>query len=161
MKKLYLETSIISYLTARPPRDIIGAARQQITIDWWEQRRKDFDLYVSSIVEDEAAKGDLDAAARRLDVIRKIPRLSVSKEANIFAKRLIEQSALPETAIDDALHIAIASVHRIDYLLTWNCRHIDNAQTKPLMRYLCIEAGLSFPEICTPEELMEDIHNVG
>lgn len=158
MKKVYLETSIISYLTARQPRDIVGVARQQITIDWWEQRRKAFDIYVSSIVEDEAARGDLDAAARRLALIREIPRLSVLKEAIIFAKTLIKQSALPENAIDDALHIAIASVHGIDYLLTWNCRHIDNAQTKPLMRYLCIEAGLPFPEICTPEELMEDIY---
>lgn len=154
MKTVYVETSIISYLTARTPRDIIGAARQQLTFDWWEEERSGFDLYVSSVVEDEASRGDRSAAARRLAVAERLPRLPVTDEVKGFARQLLERNAVPAKALDDALHISLAAVHGMDYLLTWNCRHIDNAQTKPLVRYLCAEAGLPFPEICTPEELM-------
>jgi hypothetical protein len=159
MKTVYVETSIISYLTARPARDIVAAARQQLTIDWWEGRRTAFDLYVSSVVEDEASRGDPDAAARRLAEIKSLPRLSITEEVSEFARLLIRRNVLPENALDDALHIALAAVHGTDYLLTWNCRHIDNAQTKPLIRYLCLDAGLPYPEICTPEELMGDVQN--
>jgi len=156
-KTVYVETSIISYLTARPPREIIGAARQQLTVDWWEGNRPGFDLYVSSVVEDEASKGDSEAASRRLLEIAALPRLLITTEVSAFAEELTLRKAVPARALDDALHIALAAVHGMDYLLTWNCRHIDNAQTKPLIRSLCAEAGLPFPEICTPEELMGDV----
>jgi hypothetical protein len=124
------------------------------TIDWWETRRTAYRLYISSVVEDEASRGDSGAAARRLAEIEDIPRLSITDKVSVFAKSLIQRGALPDNALDDALHISLAAVHGMVYLLTWNYRHIDNAQTKPLIRYLCVEAGLTFPEICTPEELM-------
>ena len=154
MKTVYIETSMISYLTARTPRDIIGAARQQLTLDWWEEERSGFELYVSSVVEDEASRGDPGAAAARLAVVERLPHLLVTDEVRAFARTLLQRNALPPKALDDALHISLAAVHGTDYLLTWNCRHIDNAQTKPLVRWLCAEEGLPFPEICTPEELM-------
>ena len=103
-RTVYIETSIISYLTARPRRDIVGAARQQLTVDWWEEKRSGFDLYVSSIVEDEASAGDVSAAARRLAEIRDLPRLAVTTEVREFARELIGQKALPAKALDDALH---------------------------------------------------------
>jgi hypothetical protein len=123
-------------------------------MEWWENHRPGFELFVSSVVEDEASKGDSGASARRLAEIRGIPRLAVTPQVRSFAGTLIEEGALPAKAVEDALHIALAAVHNMDYLLTWNCRHIDNAETKPHVRFLCVEAGLAFPEICTPEELM-------
>ena len=154
MRTVYVETSIISYLTARRPRDIVGAARQQLTVEWWERESAKYDLYVSFVVEDEAAQGDPEAARQRLEQIERLPRLAITAEVRVIAKRLIEQGAVPTTALDDALHISLSAVHGMDFLLTWNCRHIDNAQTRPLIRFVCAEAGLVCPEICTPEELM-------
>ena len=151
---LYLETTIVSYLTARPSGDLLAAAWQKSTVDWWYNQRLNFDLYISEIVLEEAGRGDREMAQKRLELMEELPRLSINDDVTALANIFLCEGTLPEKAIDDALHIAIASVHRMDYLLTWNCRHIDNAQIKPLLRRICTKNNLSCPEICTPQELM-------
>ena len=153
-KKVYIETSIVGFLGGRPSRNLLAAAWQSITTDWWENRRELFDIYVSELVLEEAGRGDEGAAQKRLSNLESIPLLAVTDSAVELSKKLLEQGALPPKATDDALHIALTSVHNIDYLLTWNCRHIDNAETKPIVRSVIITNGYFCPEICTPQELM-------
>jgi hypothetical protein len=153
-KSVYIETSIVSYLTARSSSDLLAAAWQKATIDWWDTQRSRFDLYISDIVLEEAAKGDREAAARRLDALIGIPVLAITEAVLVLSKALIKDEALPRNALDDSLHIALPAVHRVDYLLTWNYRHIDNAETKPIIRSVCTANGCACPEICTPLELM-------
>ena len=152
---VYLETTIPSYLTARPSRDLLTAARQQLTSDWWEDRRRDFECVISQVVLDESARGHPDAAARRLASLEGIPALSATEEMRLFAEGLIEAGLIPVEAADDAAHIAIATLSGIKYLLTWNFRHIANADVKEEIRAYCLRAGYTCPVICTPEELME------
>jgi predicted nucleic acid-binding protein len=161
MKTVYIETSILGYLTGRPSRDLLASARQQITERWWHDHRRRFGLFTSPVVESEAGKGDALAADRRLSAMGGIPQLAVNAEAERLAERLIQEGAVPKTATEDALHIALAAVHRIDYLLTWNCRHIDNAEKKPAIRAVCAILGYPCPEICTPEELMGGLSDEG
>ena len=156
MKTVYVETSILSYLTARPSRDLLAAAHQQITREWWDGPRGRFEVFVSALVEQESRRGDPDAAQRRVEALGDLPTLEIVEEAYELAAALIAGGALPKSAADDATHIALAAVHGMDYLLTWNCRHIDNAETKPTVRAVCAAHGCSCPEICTPEELMGD-----
>jgi predicted nucleic acid-binding protein len=155
-KTVYIETSIPSYLTARPSRDIRAAAWQQITCQWWDEVRGHYELFTSELVIAEAAAGNPEAAARRLAVLQQISELPIDEEAQKLAEQLISKGGFPATAEADALHVAVAAVHRIDYLLTWNFRHIDNATTKPMMRSICSDAGYSCPEICTPMELIPE-----
>ena len=154
MEKVYIETSFIRFLSSKPSRNLLAAAWQQISLDWWEHRRPLFELYISELVIDEAKRGDEKAAKHRLSCIEQLPILNVTESAIVLARRFLDEGAMPAKAFGDALHVALAVVHRMDYLLTWNCRHIDNAQTKALVRRLCIIQGLQFPEICTPQELM-------
>ena len=161
MKTVYVETSVISYLVSLPSRDLRVAAWQQITTQWWEQEKSKYELFTSELVLTEAAAGDPSAAQKRIDKLNGIPCLNVSDEAKALAARLITDGGMPAHAAADALHVATASVHAIDYLLTWNCRHIDNATTKPVVRSICAVAGYACPEICTPLELLsEEIENV-
>jgi predicted nucleic acid-binding protein len=153
-KSVYVETSVVSYLTARPSGDLLAAARQKATVDWWDTPRGRFDLYTSDVVMEEAVRGDADAAGRRLEALAGIPLLAITDAVRALSKALLREGALPAKAVDDALHIAIAAVHGVDYLLTWNCQHIDNAEMKPLIRSVCVVNGTSCPEICTPQELM-------
>ena len=152
-KTIYIETSIVSYLTARPTNDLLAAAWQKATIDWWDTQRRRFALYTSSVVTEEAGRGNPEAASRRLDALSGIPLLAITAEVVALSKALIHQWALPTKAIGDSLHIAIAAVHAMDYLVTWNCRH-DNAEVKPVVRSACTAHGYVCPEICTPQELM-------
>jgi predicted nucleic acid-binding protein len=123
---------------------------------WWRRRRPHFDLYVSRLVVDEASAGDADAAERRLVLLKDVPRLEVTQAASVLAARLVAESAIPREAVDDALHVAIAAAHGMDYLLTWNCRHIANAAMRNRIADVCMASGLEAPVICTPEELLED-----
>jgi hypothetical protein len=152
--KVYLETTVISYLTAAPTRDIIQAAHQQITREWWERRAR-FDLFVSQTVVTESGRGDADAARRRLAALERIDVLGVTTEAVDLAERFIQAHAMPRNAAADGLHVALAVVNGMDYVLTWNCTHIANAAIRPKIEQTCREAGLRPPIICTPEELME------
>lgn len=154
MKAVYIETSIVSYLTARPTSDLLAAAWQKITLDWWETQRKRFNLYTSDVAVEEAGKGNRKAAARRLEALSSIAILPITEPVVALSKVFIQERALPASALDDALHLAVAAIHGVDYLLTWNCRHLDNAETKPIMRSVCTMNGYISPEICTPQELM-------
>jgi hypothetical protein len=153
-EKVYIETSIVSYLTARPSSDLLAAAWQKVTIDWWDTQRQRFDLFVSGIVVEEAGRGGSIAAVRRIEALAGIPLLAITDEVLAFSEALIQAGALPRKALGDSLHIAVSAVHGIDYLLTWNYRHIDNAETKPIIRKVCLANSYSYPEICTPRELM-------
>ncbi len=152
--KVYIETTIVSYLTARPSRDLIIAAHQQLTQEWWDTRREDFDLYASQFVIRESGAGDSAMANKRLEALDGIPLLSVSTEAVTLARKLVEKGPIPAKAEVDALHIAVAASHGMDYLLTWNCKHIANAEMQTGVARLCREAGFEPPVICTPEELL-------
>jgi hypothetical protein len=150
--RVYVETSILSYLTALPSRDVVQAARQQVTIGWWA-RRDEFELFVSDPVLTEARRGDPAAAARRLAAAVGIAVLSGAEEAEMLAAALIKQAAMPPKAIVDAAHVAIATVHGLDFLLTWNCTHIANATMRPHIESVCRDNGFRPPIICTPDEL--------
>ena len=139
---------------ARPTSDLLAAAWQKATVDWWDTQRNRFDLYTSDVVTEEAGKGNPEAAMRRLEALSGIPILVLTEDVVALSKALIEEKALPAKALDDSLHIAVSAVHNINYLLTWNCRHIDNAETKPIIRSVCTIHGHTSPEICTPQELM-------
>jgi hypothetical protein len=127
-----------------------------MTREWWDRRRARFDLFVSPLVDQEARRGDPEAARRRIEALGGLPTLEVVDTAYVLAAALIAEGVLPPSAEDDATHIALAAVHGMDYLLTWNCRHIDNAETKPIVRSVCATHGYAVPETCTPEELMGD-----
>jgi predicted nucleic acid-binding protein len=157
--RLYLETTIPSYLTAWPSRDLVRAAHQQTTREWWEQRRVEFDLFVSQIVVRECQGGDATAAEERLKAIRNLPLLEETAESLALAESLLREVPLPEQAAVDALHIAIAAVHGMHYLLTWNCTHIANASLRSRIESVCREHGYEPPIICTPDELLQQEGN--
>jgi hypothetical protein len=160
MARVYLESSFVSYLTAAPrdSRDPITAAHQQITIEWWSRRRADFDLVVSQVVIDEVQTGDPTLAKNRLGVVASLPRLLITDQATTLARNILVKGFLPQKAFPDALHIAIATVHKVEYLLTWNCKHIANLEILPRIADLCETLGLTLPIICTPEELLGDTY---
>ena len=150
--RLYVETSIVSYLTALPSRDLVREAHQKVTHDWWAARER-FELYVSQFVIDEVSAGDRDAAAKRLAAIRGVTLLDTTPGAVSLARRLVREGDLPESAIVDAFHIAVAAVHGMDYLLSWNCKHIANASRRGRVEATCRAFGIEPPTICTPIEL--------
>jgi hypothetical protein len=154
--KIYLETTIISYLAARPSKDLITAAHQQVTHDWWQNRRSDFNLFSSQLVIQESSAGDAAVAQTRLQLLSDIPLVQVNVDCVSLARALVERGPIPEKAAVDALHIAIATVHGMDYLLTWNCKHIANAEMQTSVNRICRSAGYEPPVICTPEELSGD-----
>ena len=153
-KTVYVETSVVSYLTARPSNDLLVAAWQKITVDWWDVQRNRFDPYTSGITIDEAGRGNSEAASRRLETLSDISILPVTEAGAELSRAFLDKKAIPARALNDSLHIAVSAVHGIDYLLTWNFRHIDNAEIKPVIRRICIMYGHTGPEICTPQELM-------
>jgi len=154
-QRVYIETTFVSYLTARPSRDLVMAAHQQITHEWWDTRRASYELCVSQLVLDEAAAGDAQAAQERLLVLRPMLVLETKADALELAKELLQAGALPAKAADDALDIAVAATKTVPYLLTWNCRHLANAVMRPLIETVCKAKGFKAPIICTPEELVE------
>jgi hypothetical protein len=153
VQRVYIETTIVSYLTARPSRDLIIAAHQQITHEWWDTCRADYDLCASELVVREAGAGDPEAAQERLDILKFTTLVQTRQEALELAEELIKAGALPAKASEDALHIAIAADQKIPYLLTWNLRHMANATMRPLIESVCANKGYKAPIICTPEEL--------
>lgn len=152
--KVYVETTVVSYLVALPTQDVIQMAHQEITRQWWERRDR-FDLYVSRAVVAEARRGNPDAAARRLDALRGIPRLARSRRVVDVARTLVRRGTLPAQAGMDAAHVGIAAVHGMEYLVTWNLRHLANASIRGKIEEVVRAAGMVPPIICTPEELME------
>ncbi|MDI1310698.1 type II toxin-antitoxin system VapC family toxin [Prosthecobacter sp.] len=151
---VYIETTIPSYLVARPSRDIVLAGHQQVTNDWWQNSRPNHDLFISQYVITEVSRGEQSMAQKRLDVLQGIPLLPATTETEQLARELIRRLNLPEQAKTDAYHIAIAAVHGIDFLLTWNCTHINNMHMQRRIEIACQEAGYSASVIGTPEELI-------
>jgi hypothetical protein len=152
MAKIYIETSLISILVARPSRDLIMTARQQITIEWWDKERPNHELFTSEVVMQEAQRGDPTEIAKRMAALANLILLDVPDSAKQLAGMLLKNHALPEKATLDALHIAVATVHGMDYLLTWNCKHIANVTMRGLIERTCRAASYEPPAIGTPEE---------
>ena len=154
MESVYLETTFISYLVARPSRDVIVAGHQQTTQDWWEVRRSDFECSVSQVVIDEASVGDPTEVQKRLAIIGGLPSLAITDDAKALTQAIMAAGILPPQVVRDAAHVAVAAVHAVDYLLTWNCKHLANAQIARRIAVVCEKLGRKMPIICTPEELM-------
>jgi hypothetical protein len=150
---VYLETSIISYVAARPSRDVVVAGRQAISHEWWANHRQRFALRISVLVEQEIALGDAEAAKRRQSLITDIPSLEISETAVDLAELLLAKGAVPQGSENDALHIGIAAAQGADFLLTWNFRHINNAEMKAAIARIIESSGYECPQICSPEEL--------
>jgi hypothetical protein len=154
MERVYLETTLISYLCSRPSRALLVAAHQQVTSEWWNSRRKAFDCFVSQVVIDEASAGDPEEARKRIEIIDMFPVLEVTEQAELLARAILGSEAMPLRAVRDAAHIAVAAIHDVDYLLTWNCTHLANGQVIRRVSVVCNREGFHMPTICTPEELM-------
>ena len=153
--KVYIETSIPSYLTARQSNDLRAMANQNTTKEWWEKRKPKFEVFISEFVIAESSQGHPEASARRLKAIKNILELDISESVRELAKLLIDEGGLPQKAEIDAYHIAVATVHGMHYMLTWNCTHIANAVMRPKIEAICRNHGYEPPIICTPLELME------
>ena len=152
-ESVYINTSVVSYLTARPARDVVAAARQIETMEWWMTHSPHFELFSSDTVVEEARRGHPEAAQRRIEILRELTMLTLTPEASDLTRAWIEGRAVPAEAEDDARHIAIATVDNIDYILTWNFAHIANTVTMPLVTDVCEQEGYDSPTITTPNQL--------
>lgn len=150
---VYLETTIPSFLTSRPSSKLVIAGRQETTRQWWENRKGQYRLFISQYVLDEASGGDPDAAKRRMDAIEGIDSLEIDDEVIALAERIVATGLIPPRASTDAGHIAVASRHSMDFLVTWNCAHIANAENLVKINCVVSDAGFYLPTICTPDEL--------
>lgn len=153
---VYIETTIPSLLTAWPSRDMQIAGHQMATRERWNMRRHAFELYVSAMVLDEAARGDAEAARLRLAALAECEVLAATEEAQLLTKRILATGLIPPGAATDAAHIGLAAAHGMDFLLTWNCRHIHNALIERRLACICQSLGFALPVLCTPLELMAD-----
>jgi PIN domain len=156
MDTVYIETSIVSYLRQRPSSQVVMAARQLLTHQWWDDERSNYELVTSQYVLDEASAGDPVLAAKRLQSLDGIPLLPLDPQIGVIAAEFVSRAILPPKASIDALHIAMVAYHRIQYLLTWNCTHIANAKNLPRIHAVLTDLGCSIPIICTPEEMVND-----
>ena len=154
MESVYLETTFISYLVARPSRDLMVAAHQQATREWWEDRLADFECFASQVVIDEASAGDATEIQKRLAIIGSLKTLDLSEIAATLTQAILSSGILPPKAGGDAAHVAVAAVNAIDYMLTWNCKHLANAQVARRIAKIIQQSGYRMPIICTPVELM-------
>jgi len=153
---VFIETTIPSYYVARPSRDVVQAARQQMTIEWWSQHSHRFEMFSSQAVITEASRGDSEMARARLDLMSDVPLLDLDDPVGDVAQRLLDDGIVPEKASEDAIHISCAAVHRMDYLLTWSCRHIANPQIRRRIREALSSMGIIMLVICTSEEFIFD-----
>lgn len=156
MAAVYIETTIVSYLAARPSSQVVSAARQLLTRRWWDHERHNYDLVASQYVLDEASRGDREFAKVRLEALEGVRLLDLSAEIPALAAELLARSLLPPNARLDALHIAATAFHSVEYLITWNCTHIANAKILPSIRTALYDLGYAIPVICTPEEMVGD-----
>jgi len=152
--KVYMETSVVSYLASRPSKDAIIAGQQASTHRWWKEKRRNFEIYISKLVWQEASAGNRQALAQRLKLIRTLPWLQITSEVAGLARALIAQKALPPNAANDAMHIAVGAVYRMQFLLTWNFSHINNPVTEEQVRAVCRHEDFHCPVICSPDQLL-------
>lgn len=154
-KRIYIETSVVSYFTARPSRDIVIAGHQEATRDIWPKFVAKYETHISALVYDEVGKGDPIQAKMRLTSIEPFPMLDIDDEARSLAEKIIANRGIPEEYPEDALHIAVAAVNGIEVVVTWNFAHLNNPFTRRAIRRIAEGAGYVCPEICSPEELLE------
>jgi hypothetical protein len=154
-KRVYIETTVASYFTARPSRDIIVAGHQETTRDLWPNLTTKYETYISALVYEEAGKGDPDQAKMRLAAVESFPMIDIDKEARLLAERIIVGRGIPAEYPEDALHIAVAAVNGMDVLVTWNFAHLNNPFTRRAVRRIVEQEGYFCPEICSPQELLE------
>jgi predicted nucleic acid-binding protein len=150
---VYIETSIVSYLAARPSRDPVTLRNQQVTHEWWATAHERYALFTSFAVRTEASVGDPALASRRIELLRPLTLLFPRGDVDALAKHLEARVPLPPNARTDAVHIALAAVYGLAYVLTWNCRHIANPRLWPRMEAICTASGLALPVLCTPRDL--------
>ncbi|RLA08497.1 MAG: hypothetical protein DRQ51_02455 [Gammaproteobacteria bacterium] len=153
MKSVYLESSVISYISSNPSRDLIVSARQIITMDWWTNHKKEYNIFVSELTIKEISLGSDAQSKKRLSLIEGVEVLETTENAKKLAKILIKNRVVPKTSAEDALHIAISAVQNIDFLLTWNFKHINNANTKEKIKHIIEKNDYNSPILCSPEEL--------
>jgi hypothetical protein len=153
METIYIETTIVSYLVANPSRDLILTAHQELTREWWREERGLYRCVTSEEVIREASLGDPTMSRRRVESLSEMPVLRMDDAVRLLAKELVQERLLPSTVISDALHAAVASLHKVDYLLTWNCRHLANPHLQKGLRTFMAARRLVLPEICTPIDL--------
>jgi hypothetical protein len=151
--RVYLETTFVGYLTVRPSRDIVAAGMQQSTQEWWRDHAGKYVLCTSSLVWDEIGKGAPEAVSLRQAILKPVPLLELGSEVERLAGLLLKRKGVPPKAAEDAVHIAVAAVHAVPFILTWNFRHIANANLMERLRLICSDAGHTLPIICTPEQL--------
>ena len=154
-RKLYLETTVVSYLTARPSRDLLVAGHQEATRELWSILQEDYDTYVSALVYEEAARGDAEQASKRLAAIKPFRMLDIDMDARRLASKIIAGKGIPTEYPEDALHIAVAAINGIAVVVTWNFAHLSNPFTRMTVRQIVENQGYICPEICSPEELLE------
>jgi len=154
--RIYIESTIPSYVVARPARNLLQAARQELTRDWWNLKRQEHELFTSQIVLDEIAAGESETARRRLEITADLPIVDLTSAAEKLAGKILRSGLLPANADGDTAHIALATAHNLDILLTWNCRHIANGAIQVRLRRLVEASGFELPAICTPEEMLGD-----
>jgi predicted nucleic acid-binding protein len=154
-KRVYIETTVVSYLTAKPSRDIMVAGHQEATRELWPELSTKYESYVSALVYEEARRGDPDQAGVRLEAIKLFPMLDIDEEVRSLAEKIIAKRAMPAEYPEDALHIAVAAVNNIEVVITWNIGHLNNPFTRKTVRQIVEAEGYGCPEICSPEELLE------
>lgn len=155
-KRVYVESSVISYLTARPSRDIIISARQEWTRHWWERRSR-WDLFISPLVLDEISQGDSDASGMRLEIADGLPTIEYTNETTRLADLLVKKTLVPASSHADALHLALAAVHGMDFLITWNQKHLNNMELRSRIYAFLEKQGVTPAQVGTPEQLLEGV----
>src|SRR5262245_23374626 len=154
MDSVYMERTFMSYLVARHTRDVLVPAHQQASQDWWTNRRNEFECFVSQIVIDEASVGDSTEVEKRQTIMSALPVLAITEDTEALTQAILSSGMIPPRAVRDAAHIAVATTNEVDFLLTWNCKHLANAQIARKISLVCERLGWQMPTICTPEELM-------
>jgi predicted nucleic acid-binding protein len=153
--RAYIETTVVSYLTARRGRDLVIAAHQELTREWWDEVLPVLGGCISDLVIEEASDGDPDAAAKRLEALKSIPVLLPGAASFEITEEIMRSGLVPEAYVNDAVHVAISAANGIEFLVTWNCKHLANAWIRSRLVGLIESLGYRCPVICTPEELME------
>ena len=152
-ESVYIETTIPSYLSARSSRDLIVAAHQRITHEWWEGQREKYQLFISPIVVTECSAGDPERAKARLALLTEMTLLEYSPRIDSLTEQIMGGLRIPQSKRLDAMHLAYAVEYQIDFVMTWNCSHLANAQSEKALASFCKQKNVWMPILCTPEEV--------
>jgi predicted nucleic acid-binding protein len=154
-KRVYIETTVVSYFTAQPSRDLLIAGHQEATRELWSRLAEDYETYISALVYEEARRGDPGQSRMRLRAVKPFRMLDIDEDARALAERIISGRAIPGEHPEDALHLAVAAVNGMEILITWNFAHLNNPFTRGRVRQVVESEGYRCPEICSPDELLE------